>query len=70
MVTKNKLFPNFRNRRKASTEHIFTFGHHVLTVVPQYLGVYFEEFLSFFAAANILAESAGWSVSFRKKMKF
>ncbi len=38
---------------------------HSYGVVPQYsyLGVYFEEFLSFSAPTNILAESAGRALS-------
>ncbi len=46
---------------KPRAEQVFMFGHHVLTVVPQYryLEVYSEEFLCLSSPANILAESAG-----------
>ena len=52
---------HFRNRRKSRTSFIFKYDGVPLEVVDsyKYLGIYFNEYLSFSKNANILAESSG-----------
>ena len=52
---------HFRNNRKPRTSFQFTYGNVPLDIVKRYkyLGVYFNEQLSFAKSADILAESSG-----------